>query len=143
MVTELEREGLITQHTKGWTYVIRLRNGMVKVGCTAALNNRLQALSREQGGVPVVILAILQGGASREALEHARWQSLRVAGAMEVFHPAAELLQWAEKQGVADDAKGELEKFASWVPKNNGASKWRRLIELMTTNTNMIESEQY
>ncbi|WP_330239401.1 GIY-YIG nuclease family protein [Streptomyces sp. NBC_00525] len=138
----MDDEGLITKHTKGWTYVIRMKGGVVKIGTSVALNKRLQTLSRDQGGVPVVVLAVLPGGVSREALEHKRWESYRISGTEELFHPAAQILDWAKEQGVSEGAVDEVEKFNNWTPKDDHADYWLNWGRAMTEQKQTEEGEK-
>lgn len=102
VVADIYRINPEAQHTEGWTYVIRLANGNVKIGTTVnPTMERLKDISRrDNDGIPVQVLAIIEGGFSRELLAHGQWFHLRVPGAMEEFYPAPELLQWAGEQGI-------------------------------------------
>lgn len=102
LAVDLNAVGGIARHTEGWTYVVRLANGNVKIGMTGKVDaNRLQGLSKNNnGGIPVQVLAFMRGGESREALSHGLWSHLKVQGAMEEFHPDPDLLYWAEAQGI-------------------------------------------
>lgn len=106
LAVDLNAVGGIARHTEGWTYVVRLANGNVKIGTTnrPKEKNKMLRLTNLSGkdneNTPVQVLALMQGGESREALAHGLWDHLRVQGAMEQFHPAPDLLQWAEAQGI-------------------------------------------
>jgi hypothetical protein len=86
LVAELVEDGCLLHHTKGLTYVVQMHDGTVKIGMTGKPNlERLQAVSlRYNDGIPVRILAVLQGGRSRDA--------------MEMYDPAGTLLAWASGQ---------------------------------------------
>jgi len=100
-------------HTAGYTYVIRLANGNVKIGTTGDLSlKRLKTLSgKPNHSIPVHVLAILKGGESLEAVLQSRWGHLRVQGAMEEFHPDPSLLQWASEQGIDP----EVDSLEDWL----------------------------
>ncbi|MGW6356700.1 hypothetical protein ACWFR5_16280 [Streptomyces sp. NPDC055092] len=102
LVTDLSKAGALNGHTAGWTYVIRLTNGNVKIGTTVHADmKRLKDISRrDNDGIPVQLLAVMEGGLSLELLSHERWMHLRATGLMEEFLPAPELLAWADEQGV-------------------------------------------
>ncbi|WP_328755050.1 hypothetical protein OHA28_30775 [Streptomyces sp. NBC_00269] len=102
VVTDLDKAGALKGHTAGWTYVVRLRSGNVKIGTTVHGDmTRLKDISRrDNDGIPVQILAVMEGGLSRELLAHEQWLRFRAPGLMEEFHPAPELLAWAREQGV-------------------------------------------
>ncbi|MDP5311990.1 hypothetical protein [Streptomyces poriferorum] len=116
LVAEMEEEGFFKErHTKGWTYVIRMANGNVKLGMTGKDDlSRLQTISNSQGGVPVQVLAVLKGGSSKELLTHTQWLHLRVSGRMEQFHADPSLLKWAEEQGIHPEAEEAMKKFQAW-----------------------------
>jgi hypothetical protein len=140
LAAEMEEEGFFEErHTKGWTYVIRMDNGNVKLGMTRKEDlSRLQGISNRQGGVPVQVLAVLPGGSSRELLTHNQWLHLRVPGRMEQFYPDPSLLQWAEEQGIHADAP--IDGFQDWQekkhrdPKRNGAQKQAERLGVQTTD---------
>jgi hypothetical protein len=115
IVSELDSIGAITHHTHGWTYVIRMANGNVKIGTTANPElRRLQDLSREKNsGIPVEVLAIVQGGESLEYLFHEKWFSLKVPGRMEEFHPDPAILRWGRQLGI--DPSVDVERYDSWI----------------------------
>lgn len=147
LAAEMEEEGFFQErHTKGWTYVIRMDNGNVKLGMTGKEDlSRLQSLSNSQGGVPVQVLAVLKGGASRELLTHSQWLHLRVPGRMEQFYPDPSLLQWAEEQGIHPEAEEAIEGFQDWMekkhrdPKRNHAAEWTQKLGAMEEETDTAE----
>lgn len=117
-MAEVESEGLLTRHSQGWTYVIRMRNGNVKIGKSKGLAGRLIRLSDKRNGhSPVHVLAVLKGGTTRELMLHDQWLHLRAKGQMEEFHAEPELLRWAEEQGIHEEA--DLEEFYEWQAKKN------------------------
>lgn len=124
LIAEMKEEGLITGHTAGWTYVIRLANGNVKIGMTKGNDmKRLKDLpSKVNQGIPTQVLALIKGGLSREMLAHSQWFSLRVPGHMEEFYPDPSLVRWAEEQGIHPEARMDL--LDSWMEnKHNRGSK--------------------
>ena len=105
-------------HTPGYTYVIRLASGNVKLGYTADPSmRRLKTLGgKPNDNIPVHVLAVLKGGESLEAVVQQRWSHLRVAGQMEEFHADPSLLQWASEQGITP----EVDDLEDWlVAKHN------------------------
>ena len=147
-MAEVKEQGLLLGPTKGWTYVIRLSNGNVKIGKggtrSKALADRLQSLSTNQG-VPVHVPAVLQGGTSTELLTHKQWLHLRVPGRMEEFYPDPSLLQWAEEQGIHPDAG--LEDYFGWQerkhadPKRNKAEQWAKRLNVSTRLTGELSKD--
>ncbi|WP_329306954.1 hypothetical protein OG322_24960 [Streptomyces sp. NBC_01260] len=128
LVAEMEEEGFFKEkHTKGWTYVIRMDNGNIKLGKTGKEDlSRLQTISnsyQKHKGVPVQVLAVLKGGTSTELLIHSQWLHLRVAGRMEQFHADPSLLKWAEEQGIHPEAAEAIEKFQQWQEKKHMGAK--------------------
>lgn len=120
LITKLDKAGALAGHTDGWTYVIRLANGNVKIGTTVnPTMKRLKDLtSKTNHGIPVQILSIAKGGLSREMLAHSRWFSLRVPGSMEEFYPDPSLLDWAKEQGI-DPEVGE-DVLNEWAERKHG-----------------------
>lgn len=105
MATAISDSNPEMQHTPGWTYVIRLANGNVKIGYTNRSKpnevKRLKDLSDKRNqNMPVQVLALMKGGESLEALVQNQWKHDRVQGQMEQFYPYAPLLEWAEAQGI-------------------------------------------
>ncbi|ALO94123.1 hypothetical protein SHL15_2990 [Streptomyces hygroscopicus subsp. limoneus] len=110
------------QHTPGWTYVIRLASGNVKIGYTGDPTlKRLKTLSgKPNQSIPVQVLAVLKGGESLEAVIQSKWGHLRVQGAMEEFHPDPSLLEWASGQGI-DPAVSDFDDYV--IEKHERSSK--------------------
>ncbi|MET7783099.1 hypothetical protein ABZU94_38525 [Streptomyces mirabilis] len=111
MATAIHEANPEMQHTPGFTYVIRLANGHVKIGYTNRSNpnqvKRLGDLSDKRNqNMPVQVLALMRGGDSLEAVLQSRWSHLRVQGAMEQFHPDPSLLEWASEQGIDPAVSG-------------------------------------
>lgn len=76
-------------------YFIRnVDTGLIKIGTTICLSNRLAAL-RLGGGSELEVLGVLPGAQTLEAEAHARWAALRVRG--EWFSPGQELLEWIQQ----------------------------------------------
>lgn len=136
-MAEVSDQGLLLGPTKGFTYVLRMDDGTVKIGKGGTkgspLTKRLTDLSNrsdENDGIPVHVLAVLPGGTSTELLAHHQWLHLRIPGCMERFYADPSLLAWAGEQGKAPEADQYLEKFQKWQedkhldPKRNGAREW-------------------
>lgn len=113
MATAISEANPEMNHTPGWTYVIRLASGNVKIGTTNQPKmKRLKDLSdRRNQNIPVQVLALMKGGESLEALAHKQWAHLRAQGEMEQFHPDPSLLEWAEQQGIDPAVSG----FDDWM----------------------------
>lgn len=121
MATAISEANSEMNHTPGFTYVIRLANGNVKIGMTnQAKLKRLKDLSDKRNqNMPVQVLALVRGGESLEAVVHNQWGHLRAQGVMEQFHPDLSLLGWAERQGI-DPAVSDFEDWL--VNKHNRGS---------------------
>jgi hypothetical protein len=109
-------------HSPGWTYIVQLPNGRLKIGCTARGNpglvDRLQDLHR-QYGARVVPLAVIQGGFTLEQVTHHRFRDLRVAGELgEQFEPDDELLSFALQNGIHPMAVEAVKRYAAYRPKS-------------------------
>lgn len=113
MATAISEANPEMQHTPGWTYVIRLANGNVKIGTTNQPKlKRLKDLSDKRNqNMPVQVLALMRGGESLEAVIQDQWKYDRVQGQMEQFYPYAPLLEWAQRQGI-DPAVSD---FDNWL----------------------------
>ncbi|MER7691193.1 hypothetical protein [Streptomyces sp. NPDC097610] len=124
MATAIHEANPGMQHTPGFTYVIRLANGNVKIGYTNRSNpnqvKRLGDLSDKRNqNMPVQVLALMRGGESLEALVQDQWKHYRVQGQMEQFYPSAPLLEWAERQGI-DPAVSDFDDYV--IRKHNRGS---------------------
>jgi len=115
VIADLDSVGGITRHTDGWTYVVRMANGNVKIGTTKKPElDRFQGLSRDKNdGVPVHVLAVVKGGDSLEYLFHEKWFGLKVPKRMEEFHPDPDLLRWAE--GLGTDGEWDTDRYENWT----------------------------
>lgn len=118
-IADLDAIGGISKHTPGFTYVIRMSDGSVKIGMSGkGVAERFQALTtRYNAGVPVKVLAVVEGGESREKLYHHRWAHLRIPGTMEAFHQDPSILEWAEGLGVDPDS--DVEKYEGYVERKH------------------------
>lgn len=133
IVSDLNAIGGITKHTPGWTYVVRLSDGTVKIGLTEAesINERLQGLTTKyNAGTPVAVLAVVAGGKSLEMLYHHQWYHLRIPGAMEAFYQDPSLITWAEGLGI--DPHAGLDDFEGYVERrhNRGVASSEQTKEL-------------
>ncbi|SCK29886.1 hypothetical protein YUYDRAFT_03345 [Streptomyces sp. ScaeMP-e48] len=145
-MVEMQKEGLITQHTEGWTYVIRMNNGNIKIGKSKNPAQRFIRLSaKNNNNAPVYVLAVFKGGTSQELLTHDKWLHLRVKGRMEEFQAEPELLQWAESQGIPEEL--DLEEFYGWQerkhadPKRNKAEEWAEKLDATTRLTGELSKD--
>lgn len=113
----LDRDGVLWGKSPGHTYVVRLKDGNVKIGkTTTTLLSRLTNVSREYNeGEPVEILAVLQGGESTELLTHGKFKHLRLAKQTgERFRPDPELMAWIAEQGIAHSANEQVKQYEEW-----------------------------
>lgn len=115
MATAISEANPDMQHTPGYTYVVRLDNGNIKIGYTgdpSMVRLTSKGLSgKRNNGMPVHVLALMKGGKSLEAKVQDQWKYNRVQGQMEQFYPYTPLLEWAERQGI-DPA---WENFENWL----------------------------
>ena len=118
-IADLDAIGGISKHTPGWTYVIRLSDGSLKIGTSGkGIAERLQALTTKyNAGVPVAVLAVVEGGESREMVYHQKWASLRIPGTMEAFHQDPSLIQWADSLGI--DPGSDVENYEGYVERRH------------------------
>jgi hypothetical protein len=110
-------------HSDGWTYVVRLSSGLVKIGYTGRdkLERFSELSTRANEGQPVQVLAIMRGGETKEMAFHEQWMHLRVPGRSEQFYPDYSLLRWAEEQGI--DPEADQETFAGWTERKHSSGK--------------------
>jgi len=130
-IADLDAIGGISKHTPGWTYVIRLSDGVLKIGMTeGGIAKRLQDLTTKySAGVPVMVLAVVEGGESREKLYHHQWAHLRIPGTMEAFHQDPSLIRWAEELGI--DPGSDVEKYDGYIERRHQAGKAGADVEAM------------
>lgn len=112
-ISELYAKGQLTEHSTGVTYIIKLPNGLVKIGFTTALFNRLTRLSTIHGA-KVVPLAVLTGGFTQEQCLHHRFKDYRQWVTGEMFNPADELMSFVAEAGFCPESLEELREFATW-----------------------------
>lgn len=117
----LERAGVIAKHTPGWTYVVRLNDGTVKIGTVTSdsernLARRLRRVGKAYNeGIPVEVLALLKGGRSMELKAHGMWRPLRVTNKNgERFNETPELMAWIAEQGIDPSGKAVVEAHEEW-----------------------------
>lgn len=125
LIGRMDQEGIL-QHTTGWTYVIQLPNGNVKIGCTGegkAANGdglvtyRWKRISQQHRGL-ITPIALIRGGETRETLAHIQWQALRLPILGEQFIADPTLIEWARSQGFDPDAMDQVHAYADWYRKN-------------------------
>ncbi len=77
----------------GWVYFLRTREGMVKIGFTKDIAQRLYSFKRAAAhtGGSVWLAAVLAGKPADERLMHIRFAPYRVEGEKELFHDAGAL----------------------------------------------------
>ena len=117
----LEQAGVISGHTPGWTYVVRLNDGNIKIGMVGGdsernLRRRLYEVGkRYSDGIPVEVLALLKGGRSMELEAHGKWRPLRVTNKNgERFTETPELMEWIAEQGIHPSGKAVVEAHEEW-----------------------------
>lgn len=119
----LQKDGALDKHTEGWTYVVGLSDGTVKIGMTkSSPERRLQEVSKKYNdGTPVEVLAILKGGRSKELEVHGKWRLIRVTTMNgERFEKTPELVQWINNQGIHEEAKEAVRKYEQRSMANGG-----------------------
>jgi hypothetical protein len=104
------------EHVPGWTYVLLLPNGRVKLGYTSNdLLGRFQEAHRKRGS-RVIVLAVAPGGWTRESLLHWRFREHRVDELGEQFQLAPEIAQLAAEWGIHPDAQPAVDAYRHYVP---------------------------
>lgn len=107
-------------HSYGSTYIVRLPNGRIKIGMCFGkahpkwkyLLDRWQKLSRAYGG-KVQPMAVLDGGATREAWLHVRFAGLAVRAEFgEQFEPSADIERFAAAWGFTPDGVEAVARFS-------------------------------
>ena len=84
---------------KTFLYFLRRKeDGLVKIGWSQTIIQRLDALQRQHG--PLEILAIIAGGPVAEGVWHEWYASIRVEG--EWFEPSEDLMAWFEDKKLTD-----------------------------------------
>jgi hypothetical protein len=73
-------------------YVLQRADGLIKIGTTVQLRQRMQTLMKMYG--PLEVLAVLQGSYVEEHALHARFAD-HLAEAREWFHPHPDIIDWA------------------------------------------------
>lgn len=117
-VSKIYESGLATEHSEGLTYSIEMANGNAKTGMTTSQGElgRLVSLSRkENGGVPVKVLALFEGGRTRELLAHHQWRDIRVPDQMEQFQLTPEYRAWAEGQGIPEKYREMVKEYEATI----------------------------
>jgi hypothetical protein len=116
-------------HTPGFTYVIQLPDGLIKIGCSGdrvgnhgkpLLSNRWKAISGEfkqshPDSYMIRPIAVLEGGISQEALLHEQWEHQRINDMYgERFNSDPELISWAKEQGYTPKATDAINDYTDW-----------------------------
>ena len=77
-------------------FVERSDNGLIKIGTTTCLSQRLKSLFYEHR-VEMKVLAVLEGGHAEERAMHGRWKHLR-ARQGEWFYPGDDLIAFINEE---------------------------------------------
>lgn len=116
-IAKLYESGQLTQHSAGYTYIVLLGNGNIKIGYSGTKHNlaeRWKKLSREFGG-RVEILAVLLGGMTQEACLHNKFRHHRITGLpLEQFTAAKEIISYSGLVGIDRAVDPALLSFARW-----------------------------
>ena len=97
----------------GWVYFVLTPTGLIKIGHTTRLFERLRSVSADNGG-KVSPLALTPGGFLLEQKYHAQFHHLRVLTNGEVFSPAADLMATIHSLGLPVELREDLVEFANW-----------------------------
>ncbi|MDX2736395.1 hypothetical protein [Streptomyces caniscabiei] len=132
-IGQMEEQGLITGHLPGYTYVVQLPNGRIKVGTAreGRVLKRWEEITRDyfKKGYrdPLKPIALLPGGVSKEAALHYRFRSARVTDEFgEQFTPTPELITFAESAGMPSDQADLVPAYEKWWTqylRENGSTK--------------------
>ncbi|MBM9621531.1 hypothetical protein ACFQ60_19505 [Streptomyces zhihengii] len=120
-IGRMEEQGLISGHLPGYTYIVQLPNGRIKIGTSVAgrINRRWREITRQYFDKgyrePLKPLAIIQGGASKEAALHYRFRESRIRDEFgEQFNPTTDLILFAETEGIPEEQKSEVPTYEEW-----------------------------
>lgn len=113
LVKKMEEEGVLN-HVSGWTYIIWLPNGRIKIGTSGTsegVSSRWRGITRQYEAKgydkPIKPIALIPGGVTREASLHGQFKEFRVRDEFgEQFLADPELVAYAESQGIPDDMQG-------------------------------------
>lgn len=122
----LQKGGTLDKHTEGWTYVVGMNDGTVKIGMTKdSPEKRLREVSKKYNDAePVELLAILKGGRSKELEVHGKWRLLRITDRNgERFERTPELTEWINEQGIHEETKEAVRKYEQWSM-TKGSTWW-------------------
>lgn len=121
-MAEAREAGALAAETPGWTYVVRMANGNVKIGMTHKEDlSRLEDVAKKYNrGKPVEILAVLKGGRTTELNAFHLWNHLRVPEEVEQFRPEPELMEWIAEQGIDPSGRAAVEAYEEWCRENQG-----------------------
>lgn len=109
-VQQMEEEGVLN-HVSGWTYIVWLPNGRLKIGTSGTsegVSSRWRKISKQYEGKgytgPIKPIALIPGGVTREASLHGQFNEFRIKDEFgEQFLADPELVAYAESWGVPDD----------------------------------------
>jgi len=127
LVQQMEEEGVLN-HVSGWTYIIWLPNGRIKIGTsgtTKGIASRWRGITRqyEEKGFsePLKFIALIPGGVTREASLHGRFNGLRVRDELgEQFLAEPELVAYAKEWGIPNDMQDLVTGYESyWNKRTN------------------------
>lgn len=113
-INQMYETGSLTEHSKGFTYIVVVNRDQVKIGHTVDVYRRLQQISRDHG-TKVLPLAILKGGYTKEMCVQHMFRHNRVPVTGELFTLAPDILDFANSSGFCPESKNDLDRFASWI----------------------------
>jgi len=79
---------------ESWVYFIKAENGLIKIGTTTHLKERLKQLQR-MSPVKLELIIAIEGGVDKEQALHQRFEKCRSHG--EWFFPSEELLSYIKE----------------------------------------------
>ncbi len=135
LAKEAERAGL-TLDLPGWTYIIWLPNGRIKIGTSSSDENlvgRWINISRDyrrrgffDGIRPI---AIIPGGAAEEDRLHRRFRDFRVEDEYgEQFRAEPELIAYAEMYGIPEDKTHLVAEFEEAWARSDARNRKRLVV---------------
>lgn len=135
LAKEMERAKLDVTFP-GWTYVIWLPNGRIKIGTSKSDENLVERwvkigrdYRRKGYNNGIRPIAIIPGGALTEDQLHRRFRDFRVEEYGEQFRPEPELIAYAEMYGIPKDKAHLVGRFEEAWSRGDARNKKRIEVE--------------
>lgn len=134
-VQQMEEEGVLN-HVSGWTYIVWLPNGRIKIGTsgtTGGVVSRWKKISGKYEGKgyeePIKPIALIPGGVTREASLHGRFNEFRIKDEFgEQFLADAELVAYAESWGIPEDMQDLVTSYEQYWKKRTNKQETEEVI---------------